>query len=85
MIYDHIVSHFHSNRISELLEQAPRDANSREKLAELVGVSMKTIKKMEEGRYEPTLNMAYKLAAAFQVPLENLFTDKPEITTDIPR
>lgn len=84
MTYTHVQSDFRPRRISELLEQAPPDANTREGLAKLIGVSTETINQMEQEGFEPTLNMAYKLAAAFQIPLENLFTDNPEITTDAP-
>lgn len=80
MLYDHIASVLPSQRISELIRRAPTDANSPEKLAALTGISLDAIKQMEEGKLEPTLNMAYKLSAAFQIPLENLFSDDQKVS-----
>jgi DNA-binding XRE family transcriptional regulator len=82
MCYDHIVSSFGPKRISELLKRAPSDANTMKKLAELTGVSIETLKQMQRGDYEPTLHMAWKLAAALQVPLENLFADGTKTTVE---
>ncbi|HEV7302453.1 MAG TPA: helix-turn-helix transcriptional regulator [Tepidisphaeraceae bacterium] len=81
MTYDHITSSFGPKRISELLKRAPSDANTPEKLAELTGVPVDTITLMEKGDYEPTVHVACKLAAAFQVPLENLFVDDDDTKT----
>lgn len=83
MLYDHIVSQLPARRISELFERAPIDANSPEKLSKLTGISLDAIKQMEEGELEPTLNMAYKLAAAFRIPLENLFADEQKVSTSL--
>jgi putative transcriptional regulator len=76
MLYDHIASFFNPNRLQELLKSAPDDANSREKLAKLVGCSLGTLNAIEKGVYEPPLQLAYKLAAAFKVPVESLFSDE---------
>jgi DNA-binding XRE family transcriptional regulator len=83
MLYDHIASVLPANRISQLIRRAPADADSPEKLSALTGIPMDSIKQMEEGKLEPTLNMAYKLAAAFQIPLENLFADDQKVTTSL--
>lgn len=75
MCYDHITSVFSGTRLQELLRRAPDDANNREDLARLVGVSQETLRAIERGNYEPPLQLAYKLAAAFKVPLEHLLSD----------
>lgn len=80
MLYDHIISKFPANRVSELLNRAPMDANDPTKLSLLTGISVTDIALMDSGELEPTLNMAYKLAAAFRIPIENMFADQQDIT-----
>ncbi len=43
-------------------------------LAEKVGVSARTIISLEKGGYDPSLSLAFKLAKAFNVPIEEVFT-----------
>ncbi len=42
-------------------------------LAERVGVTRQTIIAIEQGRYSPSLEMAFQIARAFQVPLDEVF------------
>ncbi|HEY0918465.1 helix-turn-helix transcriptional regulator [Devosia sp.] len=42
-------------------------------LAERTGVTRQTIIAIEQGRYSPTLEMAFRIARVFGVPLENVF------------
>ena len=42
-------------------------------LADAVGVSRQTIISIEKGRYDPSLDLAFKLANYFSVPIEKLF------------
>jgi putative transcriptional regulator len=42
-------------------------------LAEAIEVSRQTINAVEADKYDPSLPMAYKLAAFFAVPVEELF------------
>jgi len=42
-------------------------------LADKVGVTRQTIIAVEQGRYSPTLEMAFQIAGAFGVPLEQVF------------
>lgn len=42
-------------------------------LAEKVGVTRQTIVAIEQGRYSPSLEVAFRIAAAFEVPLEQVF------------
>ena len=48
-------------------------------LAERVGVTRQTIIAIEQGRYSPSLEMAFQIARAFDVPLEHAF-QYPETT-----
>ena len=42
-------------------------------LAEKVGVTRQTIVAIEQGRYSPSLEVAFRIARAFGVPLETAF------------
>ena len=60
-----------SNRLREL--RAERDL-TQAALAELVGVSRKTINTIENGVFVPSTVLALKLARALGQPVENLFS-----------
>ena len=42
-------------------------------LAERVGVTRQTIIAIEQGRYSPSLEMAFQIAQAFDAPLDDVF------------
>jgi putative transcriptional regulator len=42
-------------------------------LAEKVGVTRQTIVAIEQGRYSPSLEVAFRIAAVFGKPLEEVF------------
>ena len=42
-------------------------------LAERVGVTRQTIIAIEQGRYSPSLDMAFQIARVFRVPLDEVF------------
>ena len=42
-------------------------------LADRIGVTRQTIIAIEQGRYSPSLEMAFKVARAFNVPLDEVF------------
>jgi putative transcriptional regulator len=42
-------------------------------LADRVGVTRQTIIAIEQGRYSPTLELAFQIARVFQVPLDDVF------------
>lgn len=42
-------------------------------LAERVGVTRQTIIAIEQGRYSPSLELAFQIARVFAVPLEQVF------------
>jgi DNA-binding XRE family transcriptional regulator len=50
---------------------------SRKDLAEQVGVNPQTIGYLERGDYAPSVELALKLAALFDVSVEQLFSLKP--------
>jgi len=62
------------NRISML--RAERGL-SRKQLAEAVSVNFQTIGYLERGDYNPSLELALKLAAFFDMPVEALFSLEP--------
>lgn len=43
-------------------------------LADRVGVTRQTIIAIEGAKYSPTLELAFRIAAAFGVPLDQVFT-----------
>jgi len=42
-------------------------------LADRVGVTRQTIIAIEQGRYSPSLEVAFQIARAFEVPLDEVF------------
>jgi putative transcriptional regulator len=54
------------------VQRARRDL-TQEQLAELVGVTRKTINTVENGVYVPSTHLALKLSKALDVPVEELF------------
>jgi putative transcriptional regulator len=42
-------------------------------LADRIGVTRQTIIAIEQGRYSPSLEMAFQVARAFNVPLDEVF------------
>lgn len=58
---------------NSLKEQRERRALTQAALAELVGVSRKTINTVENGVFTPSATLAIKLAQALGVSVEQLF------------
>jgi putative transcriptional regulator len=54
------------------------DELTQEQLAEQVGVTRQTIIAIEAGKYAPSLELAFKIALAFEVPLSEVFSYEPE-------
>lgn len=46
---------------------------TQQELADRVGVTRQTILSIEKGKYNPSVGLALRLAAAFDVPVEALF------------
>ena len=51
---------------------------TQQQLAEKVGVTRQTIIAMEQGKYSPSLELAFRIALAFNVPLDEVFSYDPE-------
>ena len=62
------------NRIAML--RAERGISRRE-LADAVGVHYQTVGYLERGEYSPSLYLALRIAAYFEVPVEVIFSAEP--------
>jgi putative transcriptional regulator len=60
------------NRLREL--RAERGW-SQGRLAELLDVSRQSVNALENGKYDPSLPLAFKLARLFELPIEEIFED----------
>jgi len=54
------------------VQRAKKDL-TQEQLAQMVGVTRKTINTVEKGKYVPSTYLALKLAKVLEVPVEELF------------
>ena len=54
------------------------DEMTQQQLAEKVGVTRQTIIAMEQAKYSPSLELAFRIARAFGSPLEEVFTYEPK-------
>jgi putative transcriptional regulator len=50
-----------------------RDEMTQQQLAERAGVTRQTIVAIEGGKYSPSLDLAFRIALAFDVPLGEVF------------
>ena len=48
-------------------------------LADRIGVTRQTVNAIEFGRYSPSLDVAFRVAAVFGVPLDDVFQFHPEV------
>ena len=60
-----------SNRIRELRFHA--NEMTQAELAAQIGMTRQTINAIEQGKYSPTLEVAFQIARIFRVPLEEAF------------
>ncbi|GAC1039430.1 helix-turn-helix transcriptional regulator [Pseudomonas sp. No.117] len=49
---------------------------SQQDLAERLGVSRQTVNAIENGRYDPSLPLAFQIARLFAQPIEAIFDDE---------
>ncbi len=49
------------------------DEMTQQQLADKTGVTRQTIVAIENGKYSPTLELAFKIAKVFNLPLEEVF------------
>jgi putative transcriptional regulator len=59
---------------NSLRERRKAAGLSQEQLAERLGVSRQTIISIERERFDPSLELAFRLAAVFGVRIEDMFT-----------
>ena len=59
------------NRIRELRFKA--EEMTQQALADRVGITRQTVIALEKGKYYPSLELAFHIAKAFSVPLEEIF------------
>ncbi len=50
---------------------------TQQELAEKIGVTRQTVNAIEQGKYSPSLEAAFRIAAVFGVPLERVFQYRP--------
>jgi putative transcriptional regulator len=60
-----------SNNVRKL--RFSHDEMTQQRLAELVGVTRQTIVAIEQNKYTPSLELAFRIAIVFGVPLEEVF------------
>ncbi len=59
---------------NRIREHRARLGMSQDELAKLTGVRRETIGNLEKGRYNPSLVLAWNIAAVFGVTIEEVFT-----------
>jgi putative transcriptional regulator len=65
-----------SNNIRKL--RFDHDEMTQQQLAEKAGVTRQTIIAMEQDKYSPSLELAFRIALVFGVPLEDVFSYQAE-------
>ncbi len=63
------------NRIEEIRNER---GIRQEELAGLMGVSRQTISSLENGRYNPSIMLAYRIAKYFEMTIEDVFIFEEE-------
>ena len=63
------------NRIEEIRRE--KDIRQ-EELAKMLGVSRQTISSLENGRYNPSIFLAFKIARLFEMSIEDIFIYEEE-------
>ncbi len=53
-------------------------------LADRIGVTRQTVNAIEQGKYSPSLEVAFKIASVFGVPLEDVFQYSDQVGTKVP-
>ena len=62
------------------IEEIRKERNIRqEDFAKELGVSRQTISSLENGRYNPSILLAYKIAKYFAMPIEKVFIFEEEL------
>lgn len=56
-----------------------KDEMTQKDLADRVGVTRQTIVAIEKGKYSPSLELAFRIAHVFEMPLEEIFKYQAEV------
>ncbi|NJD02798.1 MAG: helix-turn-helix transcriptional regulator [Ruminiclostridium sp.] len=64
------------NNLRELRQQANM---TQEELGELLNVSRQTIISIESGRYNPSLELAFKISRTFMLSIEKIFNCEEDV------
>ena len=64
------------NQIRRLRFEA--DEMTQQELAGYIGVTRQTVVAIEKGKYAPSLEVAFRIATLFDLPLEEVFQYDPE-------
>ena len=64
-----------SNRIRQL--RFENGEITQQELGQRIGVTRQTVNAIELGKYSPSLEVAFRIAEVFEVPLEQVFTYHP--------
>ena len=67
-----VISGTISNNIRKL--RFENSEMTQQELADRVGATRQTIHAIEAAKYSPSLELAFKIAAAFKVPLQDVFS-----------
>lgn len=70
-----------TNRIRTL--RFTHDEMTQAELARRIGVTRQTVLAIEQGRYSPSLEVAFQIAQVFGVPLDDVF-QYPDAPADLP-
>lgn len=54
------------------------DEMTQQGLGDRIGVTRQTVLAIEAGKYSPSLEVAFRIAAVFDVPLEEVFQYEPD-------
>lgn len=63
------------NRLEEIRKQK---GLTQEELAEVLGVSRQTVNSLENGRYNPSIMLAFRIARFFGMSIEEIFIFEEE-------
>jgi putative transcriptional regulator len=69
-----------SNNIRKL--RFNHEEMTQQQLADKTGVTRQTIMAIEQGKYSPSLELAFRIARVFASPLEAVFSHDPEAGPD---
>ena len=71
------------NRIRRL--RFDRGEMTQQALADRIGVTRQTVNAIELGKYSPSLEVAFRIASVFAVPIDQVFQYEPDEPVDVAR